>query len=30
MITRLTLEQKLQAVILAIICFVAAANYLIR
>jgi hypothetical protein len=30
MIARLTVEQKLQAVILAIICFVAVANYLIR
>jgi len=30
MIARLTLEQKLQAVILTIICFLAVANYLIK
>ena len=30
MIARLTLEQKLQAVILALICFVAVADYLIK
>jgi hypothetical protein len=30
MVTKLTLEQKLQAVILAVICFVAVANYLIK
>jgi hypothetical protein len=30
MIARLTLEQKLQAVILAIICFAAVADYLIK
>jgi hypothetical protein len=30
MIARLTLEQKLQAVILVVICFVAAADYLIK
>nr|MBB6235197.1 hypothetical protein [Mucilaginibacter sp. FT3.2] len=30
MISQLTLEQKLQGVILMIICFVAVANYLIK
>ncbi|MBB6109386.1 hypothetical protein SAMN05421821_104202 [Mucilaginibacter lappiensis] len=30
MISQLTLEQKLQGVILVIICFVAIANYLIK
>jgi hypothetical protein len=30
MIARLTLEQKLQAVILAIICFIAVADFLIK
>jgi len=30
MIARLTLEQKLQVVILAIICFIAVADYLIK
>jgi hypothetical protein len=30
MLTQLTLEQKLQGVILVIICFIAAANYLIK
>ncbi|MDN5284973.1 hypothetical protein M2273_000384 [Mucilaginibacter lappiensis] len=30
MISQLTLEQKLQGVILVIICFVAVANYLIK
>ena len=30
MIARLTLEQKLQAVILSLICFVAVADYLIK
>lgn len=30
MLTQLTVEQKLQSVILAIICFVAVANYLIK
>ncbi len=30
MIARLTLEQKLQAVILALICFVAVADFLIK
>jgi hypothetical protein len=30
MINQLTLEQKLQGVILVIICFVAIANYLIK
>lgn len=30
MIRQLTLEQKLQGVILMIICFVAIANYLIK
>jgi cbb3-type cytochrome oxidase subunit 3 len=30
MINQLTLEQKLQGVILMIICFIAVANYLIK
>ncbi|MDB5150826.1 MAG: hypothetical protein JWQ57_4846 [Mucilaginibacter sp.] len=30
MLTQLTLEQKLQGVILVLICFIAAANYLIK
>ncbi len=30
MISQLTLEQKLQGVILMIICFVAVANYLVK
>jgi cbb3-type cytochrome oxidase subunit 3 len=30
MISQLTLEQKLQGVILMIICFIAVANYLIK
>lgn len=30
MISQLTLEQKLQGVILFVICFVAVANYLIK
>ncbi|MDR6943232.1 hypothetical protein J2W55_003085 [Mucilaginibacter pocheonensis] len=30
MISQLTLEQKLQGMILVIICFVAIANYLIK
>jgi hypothetical protein len=30
MISQLTLEQKLQGVILMIICFIAVANYLVK
>jgi len=30
MLTQLTVEQKLQSVILVIICFVAVANYFIK